>query len=190
MNKIISFLKESNRWKHLVGGFLVGLCACSTFGAVYSAVIAASCLELKDKLLRYAKAAGITLISLHPVDGGSITDPELWSTRDAVSRKRYPEDSDRARADADQFAVYQEVFKGSGIDLIYIPYPYFGTTVTRSGISTLLGVKEDSPLVNRYLQKLLQWGKELHARLPKEIPVEILRAPCRRRILLHSHKLP
>ena len=126
-----------------------------------------------EKLLRYAKAAGITLISLHPVDGGSITDPELWSTRDAVSRKRYPEDSDRARADADQFAVYQEVFKGSGIDLIYIPYPYFGTTVTRSGISTLLGVKEDSPLVNRYLQKLLQWGKELHARLPKKIPVEI-----------------
>lgn len=49
MNKIISFLKESNRWKHLVGGFLVGLCACSTFGAVYSAVVAASCLELKDK---------------------------------------------------------------------------------------------------------------------------------------------
>ena len=126
-----------------------------------------------EKLLRYAKAAGITMISLHPVDGGSITDPELWSTRDAVSRKLYPEDSDRARADADQFAVYQEVFKGSGIDLVYIPYPYFGTTVTRDGVGALLGVKEDSPLVDRYLQKTLQWGKDLHARLPKGIPVEI-----------------
>ncbi len=126
-----------------------------------------------EKLLRYAKAAGITQISLHPVDGGSITDPELWSTRDAISRKLYPNDTDRARADADQFAVYQEVFKDSGIDLVYIPYPYFGKTVTRSGVSELLGVKEDSPLVERYLQKTLQWGRDLHARLPKEIPVEI-----------------
>jgi hypothetical protein len=29
MNKIISFLKKSNRYKHLVGGFIVGLCALS-----------------------------------------------------------------------------------------------------------------------------------------------------------------
>ena len=50
MSRIISFLKESNRWKHLAGGFVVGLCACSAFGAVYSAAVAASCLELKDRL--------------------------------------------------------------------------------------------------------------------------------------------
>ena len=50
MNKIISFLKESNRYKHLIGGLLVGLCAMSPWGAVWSAVVAASCLELKDKL--------------------------------------------------------------------------------------------------------------------------------------------
>lgn len=50
MNRIISFLKESNRWKHLAGGFAVGLCAFSAFGAIYSATVAASCLELKDKL--------------------------------------------------------------------------------------------------------------------------------------------
>lgn len=50
MNRIISFLEESNRWKHLAGGFAVGLCAFSAFGAIYSATVAASCLELKDKL--------------------------------------------------------------------------------------------------------------------------------------------
>lgn len=50
MNKIISFLSQSNRYKHLIGGFFVGLCALSPYGAVYSAVVAASCLELKDKL--------------------------------------------------------------------------------------------------------------------------------------------
>lgn len=50
MNKILSFLKESNRYKHLLGGFFVGLCALSAFSAIYAAAVAASCLELKDKL--------------------------------------------------------------------------------------------------------------------------------------------
>lgn len=50
MNKIISFLKESNRYKHLLGGLLVGLFALSSWTAIYSAIVAASCLELKDKL--------------------------------------------------------------------------------------------------------------------------------------------
>lgn len=53
MNKIISFLKESNRYKHLIGGLLVGLFAMSSWTAIYSAVVAASCLELKDKLKGY-----------------------------------------------------------------------------------------------------------------------------------------
>jgi len=46
MNKILSFLKQSNRYKHLVGGFIVGLPALTP----YAAAIAASSLELKDKL--------------------------------------------------------------------------------------------------------------------------------------------
>lgn len=50
MNKIFSFLKKSNRYKHLIGGFLVGLSALSPWAAIYSAIVAASCLELKDKL--------------------------------------------------------------------------------------------------------------------------------------------
>ncbi len=50
MNKIFSFLSESNRYKHFIGGLLVGLCALSPWTAAYSTVIAASCLELKDRL--------------------------------------------------------------------------------------------------------------------------------------------
>lgn len=50
MGKIISFLKKSNRYKHLFGGFLVGVVACGAFPALYSAIVAGSCLELKDKL--------------------------------------------------------------------------------------------------------------------------------------------
>ncbi|WP_301746650.1 hypothetical protein [uncultured Duncaniella sp.] len=50
MKKIFTFLKQSNRYKHLVGGFLVGIFAYNALGALYSATVAGSCLELKDKL--------------------------------------------------------------------------------------------------------------------------------------------
>ena len=50
MNKIISFLSQSNRYKHLVGGFLVGIVACAPWAALYASIVAASCLELKDRL--------------------------------------------------------------------------------------------------------------------------------------------
>ena len=41
MNKIFSFFAASNRYKHLIGGF---------HAAIYAAAVAASCLELKDRL--------------------------------------------------------------------------------------------------------------------------------------------
>lgn len=48
MNKIFSFLKQNNRYRKLVGGFVIGICALSPWTAVYSAAVAASCLELKN----------------------------------------------------------------------------------------------------------------------------------------------
>jgi hypothetical protein len=50
MNKISNWLKESNRWKHLTGGLLIGLGADSTYCAAYAGIGVASALELKDKL--------------------------------------------------------------------------------------------------------------------------------------------
>ena len=50
MEKIISFLKKSNRYKHLVGGLIVGLLALGVYPALYSACVAGACLELKDRL--------------------------------------------------------------------------------------------------------------------------------------------
>ena len=41
MNKIFSFLKESNRYKHLIGGFFVGLLALTPWTAIYAAAAAA-----------------------------------------------------------------------------------------------------------------------------------------------------
>ena len=42
-NRIIDWLRESNRWKHLVGGFVLGL-----FLTFISPLTAAGCLEFKD----------------------------------------------------------------------------------------------------------------------------------------------
>ena len=50
MKKILNFLKASNRYKHLIGGFAVGLVALNWWCAIYATIVAASCLELKDKL--------------------------------------------------------------------------------------------------------------------------------------------
>lgn len=50
MNKIFTFLAVSNRYKHLIGGFIVAALAGSFYAAVYAAIVAASCLELKDRL--------------------------------------------------------------------------------------------------------------------------------------------
>jgi hypothetical protein len=50
MKKIISWLGTSNRYKHLVGGAMIGFGADSTYCAAYAGVGVAGALELKDKL--------------------------------------------------------------------------------------------------------------------------------------------
>ena len=50
MKKIFNWLKNSNRYKHLVGGILIGLGADDTYCAAYAGIGVAGALELKDKL--------------------------------------------------------------------------------------------------------------------------------------------
>lgn len=50
MKKIIEWLKASNRWKHLLGGFLIGLGADGWYCAAYTGTGVAAALELKDRL--------------------------------------------------------------------------------------------------------------------------------------------
>ncbi|MDD6017112.1 MAG: hypothetical protein PUC18_12715 [Prevotellaceae bacterium] len=50
MKKIINWFKESNRWKHLVGGVIVGAGANDLYCAAYAGVGVAGALELKDYL--------------------------------------------------------------------------------------------------------------------------------------------
>lgn len=50
MRKIINWFKQSNRWKHLIGGIVIGVGANSVYCAAYAGIGVASALELKDKL--------------------------------------------------------------------------------------------------------------------------------------------
>lgn len=50
MKKFIEWIKGSNRWKHLIGGILIGLGADSNYCATYAGIGVAAALELKDKL--------------------------------------------------------------------------------------------------------------------------------------------
>lgn len=50
ISSIHNWLHESNRNKHLIGGFIVGLCGLTPWTALYAGIVAAAVLEFKDRL--------------------------------------------------------------------------------------------------------------------------------------------
>ena len=50
MRKLFTWIKESNRYKHLLGGIAIGAFANSLYCAAYAGVGVATALELKDKM--------------------------------------------------------------------------------------------------------------------------------------------
>lgn len=50
MRKLFTWLKESNRYKHLLGGIAIGAFANSLYCAAYAGAGVATALELKDKM--------------------------------------------------------------------------------------------------------------------------------------------
>lgn len=48
--KVIEYLTKSNRWKHLLGGVILGVGANDWYCAEYTGIAVAGVLELKDKL--------------------------------------------------------------------------------------------------------------------------------------------
>lgn len=50
MKKIINWLGLSNRWKHLLGGFIIGIGANGLYCAAYAGCGVAAAMELKDHL--------------------------------------------------------------------------------------------------------------------------------------------
>ena len=49
MNSLIAWLRESNRWKHLLGGLAVGAATGGAWAALAAGVAVASALEYKDR---------------------------------------------------------------------------------------------------------------------------------------------
>lgn len=49
MKKVIKWLIESNMYKHLIGGVLIGAGANSLYCAAYAGIGVATALELKDR---------------------------------------------------------------------------------------------------------------------------------------------
>lgn len=49
MKKMITWLRESNRWKHLIGGITIGVLSDDWYCATLSGMGIASALEYKDK---------------------------------------------------------------------------------------------------------------------------------------------
>lgn len=49
MKNVIGWLKDSNRYQHLMGGMLIGAGANSLYCAAYAGIGVATALELKDK---------------------------------------------------------------------------------------------------------------------------------------------
>ena len=58
VKQIINFIKNSNRYMHLISGFIVSWLTASPYAGIYAAVVAATCLELKDRL--YGNKFGLT----------------------------------------------------------------------------------------------------------------------------------
>ena len=50
MRKLFTWLKESNRYKHLLGGIAIGAFANSLYCAAYAGIGVTTALELKDKM--------------------------------------------------------------------------------------------------------------------------------------------
>lgn len=50
MNKVINWLKESNRYKHLIGGIILGLIALDVYSMVMLSFCTGAALEYKDKV--------------------------------------------------------------------------------------------------------------------------------------------
>ena len=48
MKKILNWFKESNRYKHLIGGIVIGMCALSWYNAIYASAGVGLAMEYKD----------------------------------------------------------------------------------------------------------------------------------------------
>lgn len=129
--------------------------------------------ERAKKLLKYCQDAGYDMVSLHAPDGGGFMDPEMWSYRDADSRKLYPTDKDRPKADWNVVKQYYDILRPAGIDVLCINYPYSINFLSKKNLLQRLDLP-DTPATSQEAEKIIsriEWDLQANNKLyAKDIP--------------------
>lgn len=79
--------------------------------------------ERANRQLDLIKDSGFSIFFLHPVDGGGIDDPELWSRRCDQCKQRFGDD--RWKASANQYNIWAEVMREKGMDDVILTSPIY-----------------------------------------------------------------
>ena len=135
-----------------------------------------------NKIAKFCKAAGISIVHMHSPDSGGIRDPEMWSERDALSKKIYPVEDDRARADADVFNIYAETLGKEGIEVIFIQYPYSAGYLNEDDVIGNLGLpdRESSrEAAKKLVAKTEEWIRKVNSLIPLKNMFEVRESPSK-----------
>jgi len=81
----------------------------------------------------FCRECNFRIMFLHPVDGGGIKDPEVWSRRCKQCRERWG-DGERWKASIEQFNIWADAIKRTCPDLIFTSpiYPYAASYASRA----------------------------------------------------------
>ncbi|MBN1676367.1 MAG: hypothetical protein JXR37_35310 [Kiritimatiellae bacterium] len=123
-----------------------------------------------ESLMQLQKDCGFSIFLLHPIDGGGIIDPEMWSKRCASCKARFGDD--RWKASAHQFNLWVEIMREKGLDLVFTSpiYPY------QAGDSRYADRLEPKYAVHR--KNSVEYWSKLHAILdPCVIPMTWMTTP-------------
>jgi hypothetical protein len=125
-----------------------------------------------NDLIDLIKECGFSIFFLHPIDGGGVNDPELWSQRCDRCRQRFGDD--RWKAGAHQFNLWAQVIRDRGLDLIFTSpiYPYSASGVRYEDCN--------KPKCAVARKNTVQYWQNLHKAMdPSIIPMIWMGAPSR-----------
>jgi hypothetical protein len=114
--------------------------------------------------------ADFDMAFVHAVDGGGLSDPELWSKRDPLTRERYG--NDRARADAEMFDIYAEEFRKRNKELIVVANPYAAGYLDPEVMMRTLRLGEGRLAEKRAASKistLTDWMKKINSSVDESV---------------------
>jgi len=126
--------------------------------------------ERAERHVQLMKDCGFTMFFLHPIDGGGIVDPEMWSKRCDRCKRRFGDD--RWKATAHQFNIWAEVIRKKGLNITFTSpiYPY--------SVGGVQYADRTEPKYALYRKNSVEYWQNLHKVLdPCVIPMIWLGSP-------------